>query len=58
MVVYIKENEIVTEASYTQEQKEELLEKGYQAVTVPSKEIPSDYKYSDFHKVLGQWKLK
>lgn len=58
MVVYIKENEIVTEASYTQEVKDELLAYGFQAVTVPNKEIPSDYKYSDFHKVLGQWKLK
>lgn len=58
MVIYIKENEIVTEASYTEEQKEELLEKGYQAVTVPDVEVPSDYKYADFEKISGKWKLK
>jgi hypothetical protein len=58
MVIYIKDNEIITEFEYTKEQKEELEEKGFQPVLVPDTEVPSDYKYSDFELVSGVWKLK
>lgn len=58
MVIYIKENEIITENNYSTELKAELVEQGFQAVTVPTVDIPSDYKYSDFEKVSGKWRLK
>ena len=58
MVIYIKDNEIITEKTYSTELKEELIEQGFQAVTVSTVEIPSDYKYEDFEKVNGVWVLK
>ena len=58
MVIYIKLNEIITEEDYTKEQIEELESNGFQAVTVPNVTVPSDYKYSDFEKISGKWKLK
>ena len=48
MVIYIKENEIITEETYSTELKAELVKQGFQAVTVPNVDIPSDYKYSNF----------
>ena len=58
MVIYIKENEIITELQYSQEVKDELLQLGFQALTVPNVEEPSFYKYNMFEKVNNTWKLK
>ncbi len=58
MVVYIKENEIVTESFYSDDIKEELLSLGFQAVTVPEVDEPSYYKLFMFEKVNNTWKLK
>ena len=54
MIIYINDECIVTEHEYTQEQKSELEEKNFHAVTVAN----GQYKHEDFHKVLGKWKLK
>ena len=58
MVVYIKENEIVTETFYDNNIIEELLSLGFQAVTVPEVDEPSYYKIFMFEKVNNTWKLK
>jgi len=58
MVIYIKENEIITENFYTEETKEELISLGFQAVNVSQVEEPSFYKYNMFKNVNGIWKLK
>ena len=58
MVVYIKDNEIITELKYSAELKAELLELGFQAVTVPTIDEPSDYKNELFEFVNGSWRLK
>lgn len=58
MVIYIKENEIITELQYSQEVKDELLQLGFQAVNVSDVEEPSFYKYNMFEKVNNTWKLK
>lgn len=57
MVIYIKENEIVTELEYSQELKDELVALGFKAVTVDDKDEPSYYKYEFFEKVNGVWKF-
>lgn len=56
MVIYIKDNEIITELEYTEEVKAELLELGFQAITVPTIDEPSDYRYEMFEKVNGTWR--
>jgi hypothetical protein len=56
MVIYIKENEIITEKEIDIKIHEELIEQGFQTVKVPDVEIPSDYKYKDFVKEKGVWK--
>jgi nitrogen regulatory protein PII len=58
MVIYIKENEIITENFYTEETKEELISLGFQAVTVPNVEEPSQYTYNMFKFVNNKWSLK
>lgn len=58
MVIYIKENEIITELQYSQEVKDKLLQLGFQAVNVSDVEEPSFYKYNMFEKVNNTWKLK
>jgi hypothetical protein len=55
MVIYIKENEIITEKEIDIKIHEELIEKGFQTVKVPDVEISSDYKYKDFVKEKGIW---
>jgi hypothetical protein len=55
MVIYIKENEIITEKEIDIKTHEELIEKGFQTVKVPDVEIPSDYKHKDFVKEKGVW---
>ena len=56
MVIYIKDNEIITELEYTEEVKAELLELGFQAITVPTIDEQSDYRYEMFEKVNGTWR--
>ena len=58
MVVYIKDNEIITELKYSAELKAELLDKGFQAVTLPTIDEPSNYRYEHFEFVNGSWRLK
>ena len=54
MVIYINDDCIVTEHEYTQEQINELNEKGFTSVTVAD----GQYIHEDFEKVGGVWKLK
>lgn len=54
MVIYITDDCIVTEYEYTQEQINELKEKGFTSVTVAD----GQYTHEDFEKVAGVWKLK
>ena len=56
MVIYIKENEIITEKEISKETKNELIEKGFQTVEVSDVEISSDYRYEHFVKENGIWK--
>jgi hypothetical protein len=56
MVIYIKENEIITEKQIDISIHEELIEKGFQTVEVPDVEISSDYRYEHFVKENGIWK--
>lgn len=58
MVIYIKENEIITELYYGQETKNNLELLGFQAVTVPNVDEPSQYKHNMFEFVNGKWSLK
>ena len=58
MVIYIKENEIITELYYSPETKDNLELLGFQAVIVDEVEEPSQYKYEMFEKVNGKWRLK
>jgi hypothetical protein len=50
MIVFIKQNEIVTETSYTEEQLDDLLEKNFVGVQVPD----GIYKYTDFEFINGE----
>jgi hypothetical protein len=54
MTIYISDDCIVTEHEYTQEQINELVEKGFTSVTVAD----GQYAHEDFEKVAGVWKLK
>ena len=54
MVIYISDDCIVTEYEYTQEQKDELVEKGFIPLIVDN----GTYTHEDFEKVEGEWKLK
>jgi hypothetical protein len=58
MVIYIKENEIITELYYNEENILEFNEKGFQPVEVPDVDEPSSYRYSDFENKEGVWQLK
>jgi hypothetical protein len=58
MIIYIKENGLVTEFEYTEELIQELLDLGYQAVEVPEMVLENPYQISDFEFVDDTWKLK
>ena len=58
MVIYIKDNEIITEKEISKETKKELIEQGFQEVKVANVEIPSDYRYEHFVKENGVWVYK
>jgi hypothetical protein len=58
MIIYIKENGLVTEFEYTEELIQELLDDGYQAVEVPEMDLENPYQISDFEFVDDTWKLK
>ena len=58
MVVFIKENEIITELYYSQETKDNLKLLGFQAITVPNVDEPSYYTHNMFEFVNGKWSLK
>jgi hypothetical protein len=53
MIVYIQENQIITEKEINIEIHEELIEKGFQTIEVPDIEIPSNYRYENFVKEDG-----
>lgn len=55
MIIYIKENEIVTEFYVDTITHDRLIEEGFQTVEVPHVEIPSDYTCEDFIKENGVW---
>jgi hypothetical protein len=56
MIIYIKENEIVTEFYIDEPTHNRLIEEGFQEVKVADVEIPSDYRCEHFVKENGIWK--
>lgn len=56
MIIYIKEDEIITEFEYTVEDKQFFLESGFQAVYVPYTETPWEYTLDDFEKTEDGYK--
>lgn len=58
MIIYIQENQLITEKEISKDIKAELLGQGFQEVLVLDVEIPSDYKYEHFEVVDGIWRLK
>lgn len=58
MIIFIKENEIITEYNYNEETIQELIEKGFQEIEVPHKNEEYMYRYEDFEKINDLYILK
>jgi hypothetical protein len=58
MIIYIKQNEIVTEFYIDEPTHNRLIEEGFQEVEVADVEIPSDYTCEHFIKENGIWIYK
>lgn len=58
MKIFIKENSIVTEWSYTTKLRAALLNEGFVEITVPDMDDENPYIFDDFELVDGVWKLK
>jgi hypothetical protein len=54
MIIFIKDNSLITEIEYTQDFKEQLLNEGYFKLEIPN----GSYHYENFEKVNNIWKLK
>jgi hypothetical protein len=58
MIIYIKENSIVTEHEYSTYLKALLISEGFTALTVVNRGDDKPYTADEFEKVNGQWGLK
>ena len=58
MKVFIKQNSIVTEWSYSSNLRATLLSEGFLEITVPDMDEEKPYTFDDFQFVNGVWKLK